>query len=72
MTGMMKNAYGHKPGDEAVQFYDEWADTYDDEVEGKGYASPARCAAALVEMGADVSAPLLDIGCGTGSTLRRR
>ena len=39
MTGMMKNVYGHKPGDEAVQFYDEWADTYDDEVEGKGYGS---------------------------------
>ena len=48
------------------QFYDDWAQDYDAEVEGQGYASPARAAAALTQVGADTSAPILDLGCGTG------
>ena len=46
--------------------YKEWARTYDDEVRANGYASPSRTASAMAEAVADLSAPLLDIGCGTG------
>ncbi|MEM7268387.1 MAG: methyltransferase domain-containing protein [Pseudomonadota bacterium] len=66
MAKMLHKAYAHKQGDEAVALYDKWADDYDAEVLGHGYASPLRCAEALAELADDLSAPLLDIGCGTG------
>ena len=66
MSGFLDKAYGHKPGDEARELYDDWADTYDDEVRGKGYATPFRCAEALADLVDDYTAPVLDIGCGTG------
>ncbi len=66
MSGMLKKAYGHNQGEEAVNFYDEWADSYDDELAAGGYASPRRCAEALIDVGADPALPILDIGCGTG------
>jgi predicted TPR repeat methyltransferase len=47
-------------------FYGGWAASYDAEITGNGYATPARCAAALAAYAADLSAPVLDIGCGTG------
>lgn len=46
--------------------YNEWAASYDAEITKNGYATPARCAAALAEFALDKSAPILDIGCGTG------
>lgn len=46
--------------------YDAWAGSYEDEVAGEGYATPARCAEALTRHLADRSAPVLDFGCGTG------
>lgn len=66
MAGMLSKAYGHKPGAEAVNFYDEWADSYDEELGSQGYITPKRCADALIAMGAEPSQPILDIGCGTG------
>lgn len=64
--GKLEKAYGHKPGAEAVDFYDDWADSYDEELGAKGYVTPQRCAEALIAMGADPAQPILDIGCGTG------
>ena len=57
-------ASGH--GAENAALYDEWAGSYDDALDGVGYATPARVAQALAEAGADKAAPVLDFGCGTG------
>ncbi len=46
--------------------YDEWAETYDTDVLGAGYATPARVAEALASQLAEKDAPILDFGCGTG------
>ena len=48
------------------QLYDEWAATYEAEVAENGYVTPGRCAAALADQMTDLSAPILDFGCGTG------
>ena len=63
---MLNNAYGLDGAEATQRFYNEWADSYDDEVTENGYATPSRCAAALAEFATDRSSPLLDIGCGTG------
>lgn len=47
-------------------FYDAWAASYDAEIKDNGYATPGRCAAALAQFATDMSAPVLDFGCGTG------
>lgn len=46
--------------------YSDWAKTYDADVQGAGYATPGRLAKALAEAAPDLSASLLDFGCGTG------
>jgi len=46
--------------------YDDWADTYEAEVGENGYVTPARCARLLAGHIADATAPVLDVGCGTG------
>lgn len=50
--------------------YDEWATSYDHDLEASGYATPARIAAALDEHLGDRAAPILDFGCGTGMSGR--
>ena len=52
--------------DEMRDYYDAWAESYDAELDDNGYASPARCAAALAAFLPDRSAPILDFACGTG------
>ena len=62
----LTRSYG-KRGPQAVKaHYDAWADSYDAEIAENGYATPARCAAALAATGLDRSAAILDLGCGTG------
>ena len=52
-------------GSEAMErLYDDWADSYDAELAEAGYATPARCARAMVATGC--TGPVLDVGCGTG------
>jgi predicted TPR repeat methyltransferase len=64
--GYLDRAYGLEPGTSTEAFYDDWAGSYDAEIENNGYATPARCAAALAAAGVDKGAPVLDFGCGTG------
>ena len=65
-NGFLDRIYAARGQTETRQIYDDWAATYDAEVAGNGYATPARCAAALAAHTADLSAPVLDFGCGTG------
>lgn len=54
-------------GSQAVRgFYDDWSDSYDDEVAENGYATPGRCAEALVRLATPFDTKILDFGCGTG------
>ena len=54
-------------GAEAVRdLYDDWANSYEQEVGENGYAMPTRLAAALRDTVPDTDTPILDYGCGTG------
>jgi len=46
--------------------YDDWAGSYDAEITVNGYATPGRIARALAAQTDDLTAPILDFGCGTG------
>ncbi|MEM7292849.1 MAG: methyltransferase domain-containing protein [Pseudomonadota bacterium] len=62
----LNEAFHGKDSDEAQAFYDDWADTYEQTHTEMGYLAPKRCARALQQFVEDTSAPVLDIGCGTG------
>ncbi len=61
----LDRAYQLDTPDETRDFYADWAATYDAEIAENGYATPARCAAALAQF-CDSDALILDTGCGTG------
>lgn len=61
----LDNVYDHI-GRGVVDFYDDWAATYEAEVAENGYVTPGRCARALARHLKQPDAPILDIGCGTG------
>ncbi|MEM9139459.1 MAG: methyltransferase domain-containing protein [Pseudomonadota bacterium] len=65
MSGL-NQIYTLRSLEDATAFYDGWADGYDAELEDNGYATPARCAAALAEFATAPEAPVADFGCGTG------
>ncbi len=46
--------------------YDDWADSYDADLDAAGYATPDRLAAALADHAPDRAAPILDFACGSG------
>ena len=54
-----------RPVAETIAVYADWADTYDAEVEGRGYRTPDRLSQALAAF-ADPATLILDFGCGTG------
>ncbi len=62
----LDSAYDLQTADDTRAFYSSWAESYDEEISQNGYASPMRTAQALKLSGANLNAPLLDIGCGTG------
>lgn len=64
--GFLDRVYGIDSPEETRRLYEDWAGSYDAEVRANGYATPGRCAAALAAAVADCTAPLLDLGCGTG------
>lgn len=49
-----------------AEVYDAWAGDYDDSVGGFGYTNPAVVSALFARLQPDVTAPVLDAGCGTG------
>lgn len=64
--GYLRRVYEIDEPAEVRDYYDAWAKSYDAELIANGYASPARVAAALATRAADLAAPVLDYGCGTG------
>ncbi len=62
----LDKAYTVRDADGTRALYDDWSASYEAEVGTNGYATPARCAEALAEFAPDMSAPILDFGCGTG------
>lgn len=59
-------AYRTTAQDEVRDLYDDWAASYDDDLIENGYATPARCAAALAGQLTPYDAPIFDFACGTG------
>lgn len=64
--GFLGRVYGLDGPEETRALYASWAATYDAEIAANGYATPRRCAEALARQVADRTAPVIDIGCGTG------
>ena len=63
---LLDKAYDRKTKDEVVDLYQEWAETYDDELESNSYVAPERGASVFAEHVSDHTARIIDIGCGTG------
>ena len=63
-SGYLSGAYGLEGSAATIGFYDEWAASYEAEIRENGYATPARCAAALGGAGGEPERPL------AGSRLR--
>ncbi|MEM8653914.1 MAG: methyltransferase domain-containing protein [Pseudomonadota bacterium] len=66
MTGFLDKAYQARDAASTRALYDDWAASYEAEVAENGYATPGRCAEALKAHVTDLTAPILDFGCGTG------
>ncbi len=67
----LEQAYNLKTLEDAMSFYDQWADDYDEQMEtGLGYVAPKRLAEKLAGHIEDKTAYVLDVGCGTGLTSR--
>jgi len=62
----LDKAYGISAPEELRDMYDDWAASYDAEVAENGYATPGRVAKAMAKYADDLTAPILDYGCGTG------
>lgn len=66
-TEKLEDAYRDKTPEENVEFYRDFAATYDsDFAERLGYANPATIAETYLELAGGDHAPVADIGCGTG------
>ena len=62
----LDKVYDVETVDQTRKLYDEWSDSYDEEVGSEGYITPDRLAQALRETINDTATPILDFGCGTG------
>ena len=62
----LSSAYALTNPEQAREFYQDWAEGYDDEIAENGYATPQRCAEALARFAENPWAPIMDLGCGTG------
>ncbi|GIL00894.1 MAG: methyltransferase type 11 [Alphaproteobacteria bacterium] len=60
------SAYDSRTQEETRDFYDRWAEVYDEELTENEYQQPLRCAQALVSHLPDRRQRVLDVGCGTG------
>lgn len=56
-----------RPPEETLQVYEDWAESYDTDLEERGYATPRRIASMLARhLPPADTRPILDFGCGTG------
>lgn len=67
----LERAFALTNATEAADLYDEWAQTYDHDLEGMQYALPATASEALISALRKIDASfdqieVLDAGCGTG------
>ncbi len=65
-AGFIDAVYGLDGPAGTRALYGDWAASYEAEVAALGYVTPGRSAAALAAHAADLEAPILDLGCGTG------
>ncbi|CAH0047182.1 unnamed protein product [Clonostachys solani] len=69
-TTYLQRAYALSGDAQAQHFYDEWADAYETDNNGLGYASPRRAVEAIIKNvtgdARDTQLKVLDAGCGTG------
>mgnify|MGYP000140699585 CR=1 FL=1 len=65
-TPLTAQLWTARSAEETRAIYSDWASHYDADVTGAGYKTPARIAAALAKASDDLTAPILDFGCGTG------
>jgi len=64
---ILARAYALQSEAETRALYRDWAATYDETMlDGLGYLTPSRTSALLAAAVADPSAPVLDVGSGTG------
>lgn len=67
--GFLRQAYELKDLEDAMAFYQRWADDYDQEMEGNlQYIAPKQTAEHLARFVEDRATAILDAGCGTGLT----
>ncbi len=66
MTTFFDRAYGTTAQDAVQDLYEDWAESYDQDLAENGYQTPARCAAALASYLSPHDAPIFDFACGTG------
>jgi len=65
----LADAYGLDDKEHMVEFYEKWADDYDQQMMGNlRYLSPGHIAQLLIENLLEPRPEILDIGCGTGLT----
>jgi predicted TPR repeat methyltransferase len=62
----LNSIYELGPGQPMRDTYDQWADSYDEDIQACDYRTPARVAQALARHLTDSHAPIFDFGCGTG------
>ncbi len=65
-SNFLDKVYEARSPNETRALYDAWSKSYDSEIRKNGYATPRRCATALAKFASDLTAPVLDFGCGTG------
>lgn len=63
----LDQVYHAKSKDELARLYDEWAETYDADMQSVGYIHPAVISGLTARYVTDPTALVLDAGCGTGS-----
>ena len=65
----LEQAYSLSDLQDAMSFYGEWADDYDEQMEQRlGYIAPRVMAEKLAPHISEKDAEILDVGCGTGLT----
>ena len=62
----LDSVYNLKSVEDTRSLYNEWAQSYDDEVSGEGYITPDRIAEITAGLLDENTSPILDFGCGTG------